>query len=279
VLFLVGLASQNEIVKAYNEAVKALADLGLTTTLPEVITDLGLQPLSAEDVSKIRDELGLIIGRGEELAADSQTLSADSNVTVAKVQATLAEIADVLEGMIADRSSADFTARAERFADRRLSSKRRVSADQLIAIEKFLHGAETGIREWLDSEVALKIIGVLRKEIGHDKARERVIEFRTWPMTIAEACRRAAAELDGIKGNSGRVRRDWYPAFVRVLALIARKNGIGPRVVFNPRTRKAEGRFLDLARRFELLLPKHMRSASREAIAKALERSKASAID
>jgi hypothetical protein len=260
------------------EIVKALADLGLTTTLPEVIADLGLEPLSTEDGSTIRRELESIIGRGKQIADDSPTLSRGYNVTVAEVQTTLLEIADALEAMIADRSSANLTARAQRFAGRRLSSKR-ASADQLIAIEKFLHGAETGIRQRLDCEVALKIIGVMGTEIGRDKARERVIGFRRWPLTIADACRRAAGELDEINGTSGPPPRDWYPAFVRVLAFIAEKNGIERKVVFNPRTGKAKGRFLDIAERFEQLLPPHMRSASRVAIAKTLERLKVGAID
>jgi hypothetical protein len=42
------------------------------TTLAEVIADLGLKPLSDEDEQKIREDLGAVIGRGSELAADSK---------------------------------------------------------------------------------------------------------------------------------------------------------------------------------------------------------------
>src|SRR5262249_10160100 len=154
-----------------------------------------------------RDELGFIIGGGEEIAADSPTLSHERNVTVAKVQATLLEFADVLEAMI-DGLSVNLKVRAERFAGRYLFPGLNVSADKALAIEKLLHGAESGIRERLNSEVALKIIGVLGKEIGREKASERVIEFRRWPLTVAEACRRAASELDEIKGTSGPPARD-----------------------------------------------------------------------
>jgi hypothetical protein len=41
-----------------------------TTTLAEVIADLGLHPLSDEDEQKIRDELGVVIGRGCEIHED-----------------------------------------------------------------------------------------------------------------------------------------------------------------------------------------------------------------
>jgi hypothetical protein len=37
-----------------------------------VIADLGLKPLSDEDEQKIREDLGAVIGRGSELAADSK---------------------------------------------------------------------------------------------------------------------------------------------------------------------------------------------------------------
>jgi hypothetical protein len=93
-----------------------------------------------------------------------------------------------------------------------------------------------------------------------------------WPRTVAEACRQAARELDKIEGKSGRPARDWYGEFTRVLALIAARNGIGPKVVVNPRTGKATGQFLDIAERFEQFLPQHMRSSSRGAIAKRLQR-------
>jgi hypothetical protein len=149
VLVLVGLVDANE-------ATKAFADLGVTTTLKEVIADLGLKPLSAQDEQRVRDDLGVVVGRGWEIVADSPKWNLEDDFTVADVQATLLETADGLDAMIAGRSS----------------------QAQVTAIEKVLHGAETGFRERLDTEVALKIIGTLRQEIGHDKARTRVIEFR-----------------------------------------------------------------------------------------------------
>jgi hypothetical protein len=56
-LFLLGLASQDECVKAFDEALKTFADLGVTTTLPKVISDLGLAPLSPGEEQKVRDGL------------------------------------------------------------------------------------------------------------------------------------------------------------------------------------------------------------------------------
>jgi hypothetical protein len=223
-----------------------------TTTLSEIIAGLGLSPLSDEDERKIRDELGSVIGRGYEILADSPKGNPDSKLTVTDVQETLVWVADGLEAMIAGR----------------------LAPGRLAAIEKVLHGAETGLQESHDAEVALRIIGTLRQEIKYDQAREKVIEFRKWPWTVAEACRRAAKNLKLIKGTAGKPRRDWYPDFKRVLTFVAEKNGIRPKILINRRTYEAEGRFLDLAERFEELLPRFMRSNSRGAIAKMLQRTR-----
>lgn len=221
------------------------------TTLAEVIADLGLNPLWDEDEQKIREDLGAVIGRGSELAADSKKWNRN-NLTVAAVRATLVGAAEGLDAMIAGP----------------------LPSERLAEIKKVLSGAETGFRERCDAEVALRIIEALRQEIGDDLARERAINFHKWPRTVAEACRQADRNLDKIKWKSGPQARDWYGGFARVLAFIAVQNGIEQKVAVNPRTGEAMGRFLDMAERFEKLLPRHMRSASRGAIAKTLQRLK-----
>jgi hypothetical protein len=248
------IASLCECTPAFKQLVAAgLIDAReATTTLSEVIADLGLSPLSGEDEQKIRNELGGVIGDGYEILAGSPKGNPDSKLTVADVQATLVWLYDGLEAMIAGP----------------------LAPERLAAIEKVLHGAETGLRERHDTEVALRLIGTLRQEINYDQARERMIEFRKWPRTVAEACRRAAENLKLIKGTAGKPRRDWYPDFKRVLTFVAEKNGIQPKIRINRRTHEAEGRFLDLAERFEELLPRFMRSNSRGAIAKMLQRTR-----
>jgi hypothetical protein len=152
-----------------------------TTTLSEVIANLRLT-LSNEDERKVRDELGLVIGRGSQIFSDTKKRNPDG-LKVAEVRATLAWIAEELKAMAKGTS---------------LSRKR------LEAIEKVLHGAQTGFRDRRDTEVAVRVIGALGREIGRDRARERVIEFQKWPRTVAKACRRAATELDEIKGAPDR---------------------------------------------------------------------------
>jgi hypothetical protein len=220
-----------------------------TTTLAAVLVDLGLAPLSEKDEQKVRNELGRVIGRGEEILEDSRQ---ESRLTVEEVQKTLKRVANGLEAM----------------------SHGGLDPGELAAIEKVLNGAETGSRESHDIAVALRVITALAEETGRRRANELVINFRKWPRTVAEACRRAANELDLVKGKSGKPPRVWYRDFKRILEFIAEKNWIQPKVVINRRTQEAQGRFIELAERFEQLLPRHMRSPSREAIAKMLQRTK-----
>jgi hypothetical protein len=222
------------------------------TTFAEVIIELGLAPLSAEDEQIIRNELGAVIGRGIDIFEESAKRNPDGKLTVSDVRATLTQVADRLDAMIAGQ----------------------LDADQIAAIDKVMRGVETGFRDGHAIEVALKIRRTLAREIGVDDAHDRMAEFHKWPRTIVEACRRAAEDLDLIKGAPGRQSRDWYRDFKRILTFIAKKNGIRPKVVINRRTHEAQGRFVELAEQFERLLPRHMRSQSREAMAKMLERAK-----
>jgi hypothetical protein len=185
------------------------------TTLAEVITELRLPPLSAKDERKIRDELGAVIGRGIEIFEQSAKQNPDGKLTVRDLQETLTKVADGLDAMSAGRSG----------------------ADQIAVIDKVMKGAETGFRENHDTEVALKIRSTLAREVAAGNAEARMAEFRKWPRTIAEACRRAARDLDLIEVAPGRQSRDWYDDFKRVLTFIAKKNGIPPKVVINRRGR------------------------------------------
>ncbi len=222
------------------------------TTLSDVMTELGIAPLSTEDEQMVRNELAAIIGCGLRVSEESAKQNPDARLAVRDVQASLTKIADGLDAMIAGQ----------------------LDRDQFAVIDKFMRGAETGFRESHEIEVALKIKRTLAEEIGITKAHDRMAEFSKWPRTIAETCRRAAQDLDSIKAAPGRQSRDWYRDFKRVLTFVAGKHGIRRKVVINRRTHEAQGRFIELAEKFEQLLPRHMRSPSREAIAKMLERSK-----
>jgi hypothetical protein len=90
-----------------------------------------------------------------------------------------------------------------------------------------------------------------------------VINFRNWPKTIAEACRKAAENLNSIEGKPGRPTISWYRDFARVLAFVAEKNGLLSTI---------EKDFVRLAERFEALLPLHMRSPTLDVRVQRLKR-------
>jgi hypothetical protein len=234
-------------------AIEALVERGLVdpnecvTTLHEVINHLGLKPLGSEDEQSIRSELGSVIGRGLDSVKHSPKLNPEGRLQIRDLQASLRRVAAGLDAMIAGQ----------------LSTRR------LNEITQVLSGAETGFRDSHDIAVALAVKRTLARE-GIDT--QKLLEFRKWPRTIAEACRRAAKDLGSLTGKAGRPSRDWYRDFERVLAFIAKENGMGRQVVINPRTGEAQGRYVELAECFEKLLPRQMRSPSREAIAKTLQR-------
>lgn len=241
-----------ERTPAFEEMIKAgsVNPNECETTLADVMSGLGLAPLSREDEQTIREELGLIIGRGLRISEASPKQNPNA-LMVGDIQATLIWVADLLDTAVGCE----------------------LDPDRFAAIDKIMKGADFGFRESHDIEIALKIRSTLAQEIGLDNACDRMAEFHKWPRTIAEACRRTAQDLELIREDAGRQSREWYCDFKRVLTFVASKNGISPKVVINRRIDEARGRFIELAEQFERLLPRHMRSPSREAIAKMLERS------
>jgi hypothetical protein len=244
VLFLVGLASQDEIKKAFDEIVKSFAELGLTTTLSEVISDLGLAPLSPNDEQKVRDELGAIIGRG---------LQELGRLQIASLQTTLRRVARGLKGVAAGR---------------------RLKSQAIRQIEQILHSRETGFHKAHDITAASEIVTALAGIVGDRDTAEAIMNRWTdHPRETAAACHIADERLGTIVGKSGQPAIDWYVEFVSVLKFIAAKNNIKPTISTNPVTLKRQGRFLALATAVEQLLPLCMRSSTDEARAQRLKRS------
>jgi hypothetical protein len=239
-----------------------------TISLEQVVADLGLAPLSADENSMIRMELGALIAAGEENFFNSPKHAPRSaRLVVADVEKRLLDIADRLEAAS-------------------------LSPERLLDIEKTLLGADTGLRNRRDTEVALRIIKALTAEFGNGsktvhvkvfgiqipipddtKARAVLRDFRSNPRPIIDACRRAAAGLKAYKGKSGSSRLDWS-GFRHVLEHVAKRNGIPPTWSVNPRAEKPgpEGPLIELAKGFERLLPPYMRTSTNHALAKRLGR-------
>jgi hypothetical protein len=206
--------------------VDAIVDAGLrhpvfrgvppTTTLSEVVDELGLHPLSEREEQQVRSALSAVIEAGVKVFELS---AANDGLQIAEVQRILRRIAKSL----------------------RTGSKK---ADKLQTIEKTLHGAKTGSHHTQDIAIALLITKTLAREVGEDKADDMVLNFREWRHPVAAACLKAAEDLDQIKGKGGRPSLDWYPDFQRVLTCIAEKNSIRPTVEINRVTSDPQGRFI-----------------------------------
>jgi hypothetical protein len=98
------------------------------------------------------------------------------------------------------------------------------------------------------------------------------VRCRSQPKLIADACRRADARLDAIREKPGGWAMDWS-GFRRVVELVANRNGIKPTIIVT-RDREVQGRFIEIAEAFERLLPRYMRSNTRDALAKRLRSAK-----
>jgi hypothetical protein len=217
-----------------------------TTTLAKVIDELGLDPLSKPEQQQMRLALSAAIEAGMKAW---QLSAPGGGLKIVDVQVILRRIAKILKAVWNGSTS----------------------AGEMEEIERTLHGAETGFHRRYDLAIALLLTDTLAVETGQDRARDRVLNFRRWPRTVAAACLKAAEDLGKIKGKGGRPSLDWYPDFKRVLTCIAEKNSISRTIEINRETGKPQGRFIELAERFEELLPPMLRSPSLEAMAKRLQ--------
>ena len=212
----------------------------METTLEKVVADLGLAPLSAEEESRIRDRLAVVIGRGIDENAASPKLNSHGKIQVKDILATLGAIARNLQ-----------------------------------AAEQNLRGCETGLQSAHNIEVVTKVREILARnpELGDlVKADKFLSDCCDRLKTISHACLVAAKDLGSTKGKAGRKRLDWLDDFRAVLMSVADQNGIRPTIITDRETGEVKGRFLDLAVGFEQLLWPTMRSPTRTALAKRFSR-------
>jgi len=113
---------------------------------------------------------------------------------------------------------------------------------------------------------------------------ERIVSLLSLSCVVKDACERALAELNGVRGRSGRPPLGWYDEFVQLLLEFAHIAAIDPVVKTDRISGERTGPFIELALAFEQLLllcdlpisghSVSMRSPSRDACAKRLERSR-----
>jgi hypothetical protein len=221
------------------------------TSLPAVMSSLGLAPLSPEDERKVRESPGAAIGRGLQELGSSPTHNPDGKLQVCNVQKTLRRVARGVTKM----------------------ARGRLDPAEMSEIDKPLRGRQTGFHDLHDTVAANEIVMSLTDVVGdRDKADAMMSDFANHPGKIAKACRLAIERLGRIKGKGGQPAIGWYTEFTAVLKTIAAANNIKPTISVSPWTLKAQGRFLDLAAAVEQLLPLAMRSPSDEARAQRLKR-------
>jgi hypothetical protein len=221
------------------------------TTLDQVVANLGLTPLSAEDEQKIRDDLGNVIGFGVQKFMHSPTDNPAGRLQIRDIQKTLRQTAKRLGKLAAGK----------------------LDPTEFGKIEQVIQGTQTGFRESHDTAAADWLTKALASTVGEDRAYDMVHDYRDHASEIAAACRKAADDLGSIRGIGGNPPIDWFDEFVTVLLFVAARDEIQPTVSFDWRIGKSRGRFLDLVAGFEQLLHFSMRSETKDALAQRLKRS------
>jgi len=209
------------------------------TTLAQVFSELGLRPLSASEETEIRSRFGEVIGRALMKIEVTEKLSPDAKLKTKQIAGMLRAIAR------------DFQAH-----------------------EPLLRGAQDGIRQSHEIEVANRIRRTLRSNpevrIDPDQFLNDSCERLK---TISEACLVAARYLESAKSEAGRKAIDWFDDYTRTLVWIAEKNGIRAKLVNDRSADIPAGRFFDIALGMERVLDPAMRAPSREALGKRVSRS------
>jgi hypothetical protein len=224
------------------------------TTLAEVVAVLDIK-LSDEEKRQIRPRLESVVGLGLQQFAHSPTWNPDARLLVRHVIATLNRTAKRLDRL--DAGKLDTTERSK--------------------LEEVLHGTQTGWRTSHHTAAASRLMRALASEVGEDRAQAMVLDYRGHSREIAIACRNAVVALGRTKGEDGRPEADWFPQFFDVLLFVAERNGITPTI--DQRAGEPQGGFLQLATEFQKLLHFSMRALSEGALAKRLNRERASRLN
>jgi hypothetical protein len=147
---------------------------------------------------------------------------------------------------------------------------------ELDGMSRLLSGHETGLHERHDIEVVSQLATILAldPEVGSRQQADKLItSFRGDAAKLAHACLIAAHDLRQQVGKDGRPRLDWYDDFTALLLEIAGLGGVEPQLGKDRITGAAYGWLLDAAQALETFFDPHMRSPSKEACGKRLERS------
>jgi hypothetical protein len=205
-------------------------------TLAEVVSRLGLKPLTAKEERGIRYRLGFAIAKFEPACATF-------------------EVADVV-------SSLNALAKALK------------TFSPLVAIAKGGHLKGRNLAK--DMEVCVQLAGSLKEELDLSDisaAYSHIVDFGDRAAAVASAARTAANSLKRIRGTGGGTPYLWYDEFTAVLLALCKKNRIEPTAGIDRVSGEPVGGPATMASAFERLLPPWTRSPTPEAMVKRLKRS------
>jgi hypothetical protein len=143
-------------------------------------------------------------------------------------------------------------------------------------IAKILSAQEVGLQDLRDTEVVLHLGSILASdpEVGSRQQANKLIDsFRHDAAKLGHACRITAHELKQQVGQRGRPRGDWYDDFTALLLEIAKAARVKPSSGKDRVSDERVGWLMDAAEALETFVDPGMRSPSKEARSKRLERS------
>lgn len=148
------------------------------------------------------------------------------------------------------------------------------TAKKLDDVSEVLRGLEEGLVSNLDIAVASELAKYLALEpsVGL-KPRQIISEFRQDASRMAHVCMIAYRGLPDEGGLRGRPALKWHDEFTALLLEIANRANIDPTFWKDRVNQQRSGWLLEAAEGLETFLPENMRSPSREARGKRLDRS------
>ena len=205
-------------------------------TLTEIVNSLGLKPLTRKAEREIRHRLGFALGKWE------------------APRATF-DLGDVISSM----------------------SSHAKALEKLVAVASISKGGHLE-RRYLerDMHVCFQLVQELRQALGLADiaaAHTYLADFADRGATIASAARSAEKRLKGNRGTGGGSPYKWYDEFTAVLLDLCKQNNIEPKLGIDRYSGELVGGLAKIAAGFEKLLPPWMRSPTKEAMVKRLQRS------
>ncbi|MEY9641139.1 hypothetical protein ABIF66_009393 [Bradyrhizobium japonicum] len=168
-------------------------------------------------------------------------------------------------------------AEQDRFDSSKLARAISGFANDLEAIAKTLSALQDGLHHRLDIEIVNQLQTALAfdPEVGsREQAVDLLSSFQKDAAKVAHAGLIAVAGLKEQVGERGRPQLEWHDDFTELLGKIAKVAGINPQFWKDREDGDWHGWLFEAAQKLEMFFSPAMRSPSREAAGKRLERSR-----